>query len=154
MIEHGYERFTKDVDVLVYAADLHRAMTALRAAGFTGNRTPIGAKMRDPETAVDVDVLGTAFEAEERALSRSARARTALPAIPVAHLILMKLEGGRSKDYADVVELLKAGASVQAVSRYLKRVWPKLLPRFRELVAQARAELKPRPRRGPDPSGR
>jgi hypothetical protein len=34
VIEHGYERFTKDVDLLVYAGDLLRAMDALRAAGF------------------------------------------------------------------------------------------------------------------------
>src|SRR5207249_887755 len=111
VIEHGYERFTKDVDLLVYADDLPRALTALRAAGLTGGRTPIGAKMRDPQTGVDVDLLGTAFEAEERALARSARTRTALPVIPVAHLILMKLESGRSQDDADVVALLKAGAS-------------------------------------------
>ena len=84
VIEYGYERFTKDVDVLVYAADLQRAMAALRAAGMTGNRTPIGAKMRDPATGVDVNLLGTAFDAEERALARSVQARTALPVISVA----------------------------------------------------------------------
>ena len=149
VIEYGYERFTKDVDVLVYAADLQRAMAALRAAGMTGNRTPIGAKMRDPATGVDVNLLGTAFDAEERALARSVQARTALPVISVAHLILMKLESGRSQDDADVVALLKAGASVASVTRYLRRAWPKLLPRFRELVLQARAERTVRPRQGP-----
>ena len=30
VIEHGYERFTKDVDLLVHAGDLSRAMKALR----------------------------------------------------------------------------------------------------------------------------
>src|SRR5438874_6117791 len=65
VIEHGYERFTRDVDLLVYARDLSRAMQALRAAGLRGGRTPIGAKLR----------------ACERPL-----------VIPVGHLILMKLE--------------------------------------------------------------
>jgi len=114
VIEYGYERFTKDVDVLVYAAD--------------------------PENGVDVDLLGTAFDVEETALARAARTRTALPVISVAHLILMKLESGRSQDDADIVELLKAGAPAASVARYLRRAWPKLLPRFRELAAQARAE--------------
>lgn len=147
VIEHGYERFTKDVDLLVYAGDLNRAMKALRAAGFRGGRTPIGARMRDERTNVDVDLLGSAFEGDERALAHSGSARRLLPVIPVAHLILMKLETGRSKDDADVVELLKAGASTVSVGRYLRSTWPKLLPRFRRLAAQARSERTVRPRR-------
>src|SRR5881628_3018793 len=153
VIEHGYERFTNDVDLLVHAGDLSRAMAVLRAAGFRGSRTPIGAKMRDEQTGVGVDLLGTAFAADERALARAARARSPLPVISVAHLILMKLESGRSKDDADVVELVKAGASPVSVGRYLRRAWPELLPRFRQLVAQARAERKPRPRRPPSRRG-
>ncbi len=149
VIEHGYERFTKDVDLLVYAADLPRAMEALRAAGFHGSRTPLGARMRDVHTGVHVDLLGTAFEGDERALDRSQRARGLLPVIPVAHPILMKLESGRSQDDADVVALLKAGASPASVERYLHRTWPELLPRFRRLLARARAERKTRPRRSP-----
>src|SRR6185436_5134266 len=47
VIEHGYERFTKDVDVLVRAVDLARAVRALHDAGFAGSRSPIGAKLRD-----------------------------------------------------------------------------------------------------------
>ncbi|HJQ83832.1 MAG TPA: hypothetical protein VKA21_07145 [Candidatus Binatia bacterium] len=149
VIEHGYERFTKDVDVLVYARDLFAAMDALRAAGFRGGRTPIGARLRDESTGVDVDLLGTAFTGDERALARSARARRLLPVLVVEHLILMKLESGRSKDDADIVEVLKAGASVATVTRYLGRTWPELLPRFRALAARARAERVTRPRRGP-----
>ena len=149
VIEHGYERFTRDVDLLVYGRDLSRSMQALRAAGFRGGRTPIGAKLRDEHTGVDVDLVGTGFEGDERALARSLRERRLLPVIPVGHLILMKLESGRSKDDADVVELLKAGASPAAVARYLRRTWPELLPRFRRLTAQARTERTPRPRRAP-----
>jgi len=93
--------------------------------------------------------VGTGFEGDERALARSLRERRLLPVIPVGHLILMKLESGRSKDDADVVELLKAGASPAAVARYLRRTWPELLPRFRRLTAQARTERTPRPRRPP-----
>ena len=129
VIEHGYERFTKDVDLLVRAVDLFRAMEVLREAGFAGSRTPIGARLRD-----------------ERALARAGRGRRHLPVIAVEHLVLMKLESGRSKDDADVVELLKAGASSTNIGRYLRRTWPELLPRFRRLVTQARAERTPSPR--------
>jgi hypothetical protein len=149
VIEHGYERFTKDVDLLVYAGDLSRAMEALRAAGFRGRRTPIGARMHDEGTSVDVDLLATAFEGDERALARSSRARRLLPVIPVEHLILMKLETGRIQDDADVVALLKAGASTRAVGRYLRLTWPGLLPRFRRLAARARSERTVRRRRRP-----
>jgi len=149
VIEHGYERFTKDVDLLVYARDLPRAMKALRAAGFHGGRTPIGARMRDGTTRVDVGLLGTAFDGDERALASSSRARRLLPVIPLEHLVLMKLETGRSKDDADVVELLKAGTSAATVERYLRGTWPELLPRFRQLAARARSERTARRRRRP-----
>jgi hypothetical protein len=146
VIEHGYERFTKDVDLLVRAVDLFRAMQALRDAGFVGSRTPIGARLRDERTGVGVDLLGTAFEGDEQALARAGAGRRRLPVIAVEHLVLMKLETGRSKDDADVVELLKAGTSSVKIGRYLRETWPELLPRFRRLVAQARAERVPSPR--------
>lgn len=149
VIEHGYERFTKDVDLLVRAGDLIRAMDTLRAAGFRGERTPIGARMRDERTNVIVDLVGTAFDADERAIARSRRARQRLPVIPMEHLILMKLEAGRSQDDADVIALLKRGASSARIERYLRRTWPRLLPRFRRLAAQARAETRRKPRRAP-----
>src|SRR6266705_1886220 len=54
VIEHGYERFTRDVDLLVHSADLQRAIEVLRAADFTGGQTPLGAELRDPETSVEI----------------------------------------------------------------------------------------------------
>ena len=119
VIEHGYERFTKDIDLLVHSSDLQRAIEALRAADFTGGRTPLGAELRDPETSVEIDLIGTAFAGDERALVRARRARQSLPVISAPHLILMKLETGRTKDYADVVELLKCGVSASSVARHL-----------------------------------
>ena len=144
VIEHGYERFTKDVDLLVLARDLFRAMDTLRAAGFSGNRTPMGARMKDDRNGVQVDLLGTAFEGDEHALSRAGHAR--LTVIPVEHLVLMKLESGRIQDDADIVEVLKAGASSAKIARYLRETWPELLPRFKPLAARARAERIPTPR--------
>jgi hypothetical protein len=145
VIEHGYERFTRDVDLLVLTSDLPRAMEVLRAMEFTGARTPLGARMRDERTGVQVDLLGTAFEGDERAIQRAGKPRR-LTVIPVEHLVLMKLEAGRSKDEADIVELLKVGVSATKISRYLRTTWPELLPRFKSLIARARAERRPTPR--------
>jgi hypothetical protein len=61
-------REAKDVDLLLYATDVSRAMSVLRTGGFHGRRTPIGAKLRDERTGVDVDLVGTAFAGDERAL--------------------------------------------------------------------------------------
>lgn len=151
VLAHGYERFTNDVDLLVRASDLSSALRVLRAAGFRGGRTPLGAKLTDEGTGVVVDLLGSAFEADETALTQARRAGTRrLPVVPVAHLILMKLESGRSQDDSDIVELLKARVPAAKVARYLRATWPALLPRFKELVARSRAEQKrPQRRRGP-----
>ena len=145
VIEHGYERFTKDVDLLVLTSDLPRAMEVLRAAEFSGNRTPLGGRMHDQRTGVQVDLLGTAFDGDERAIRRAGKPRR-LTVIPVEHLVLMKLETGRIKDEADIVELLKAGASSAKITRYLRATWLELLPRFKPLAARARAERIPTPR--------
>jgi hypothetical protein len=148
VLAHGYERFTNDVDLLIRAADLQRAMEVLRAAGFHGERTPLGARLADGETGVRVDLLGTAFDADEKALRQAQRTKR-LPVIPLPHLVLMKLEAGRSQDEADVVELTKAGAPVAKIRRYLRAKWPALLPRFNRLVERARGEGKQPRRRGP-----
>lgn len=55
---------------------------------------------------------------------------------------------GRSRG-ADVVNLLRRGARPSAITRYLRRNWPELVPRFRGLEVQARAERVTRPRRAP-----
>src|SRR5262249_8039714 len=122
LIEHGYERFTKDIDLLVHGSDLPRAIETLRTARFIGGPTPLGAELRDPETSVEIDLIGTAGGGDERALARARKARGSLPVISAPHLVLMKLETGRTKDYADVVELLKCGMSAAAVARHLARV--------------------------------
>src|SRR5207247_10599099 len=65
VIEHGYERFTTDVDLLVYARDLPRAVNALRARGFRGGRAPIGPGVRDELPGCGVDLLGSQARGEE-----------------------------------------------------------------------------------------
>src|SRR5436309_13175465 len=50
VIDHGYERFTKDVDLPVYAGDLPRAIEGLRVAGLLGVQQPVRARTLDWRT--------------------------------------------------------------------------------------------------------
>src|SRR5204863_9092665 len=70
VIEHGYEQFTRDGDLLAHARDLSRAMHALRAPGLRGGRAASEATLRDQHPVGDVDLLGTGPEVEERAPAR------------------------------------------------------------------------------------
>ncbi|HJN76281.1 MAG TPA: hypothetical protein QGF58_20295 [Myxococcota bacterium] len=59
-----------------------------------------------------------------------------VPVLPVEALILMKLDANRPHDRADVSRLLRAGASVAAVTRFLRAQAPALLASFGEIVEQ------------------
>jgi hypothetical protein len=105
----GYRRFSKDVDVGV-STTVREAVKLLAAAGF---RVVEGARLVDPATKIEVDVvhLPRAVIPRLRAtdpidLGGGVRARV----IDVESLVALKVKIGRLQDEADVVELLKAGA--------------------------------------------
>jgi hypothetical protein len=102
----------------------------------------LGARMHHVRSRV-VQLLSPVVEGDAYAIHHRNVRRMSV--IPLEHLVLMKLETGRIKDEADIVELLKAGASSTKIARYLRTTWPELLPRFRPLVARAHAERKPSP---------
>lgn len=111
VIHHGYERYTRDVDVLVPRDGMATVEGFLEAHGFskvserrlrhdaTGvfvDMLPEGAQLRGLRPAPPLpspnDVSGSASDAEV----------VALPA-----LLEFKLDAGRLQDLADVVQLLK-----------------------------------------------
>jgi hypothetical protein len=154
VIEHGYERFTKNIDLLVLDTDVARAMRVLRSNGFEGGRTKLGARMRHARRRVQVQLLRTVFEGDERAIIRREARSRRLSVIPVEHLVLMKLETGLLKDEADIVELLKARASSTKIARYLRETFPELLrASSRSLPARVPNAFRPRagPRRSDEP---
>jgi hypothetical protein len=66
-----------------------------------------------------------------------------VPIAPIEVVILTKLIRMITRDYADVVELVKTGLfETQMVDDYLERHAPMLTPRFRRLVEQAHRELQ------------
>lgn len=63
-----------------------------------------------------------------------------VPVAPIEAIVYLKLKSPRRKDAADVVELVKAGARVPEIRRYLSKVAPDLVAPFDALVRDAEAE--------------
>jgi len=60
-----------------------------------------------------------------------------LAIVPIEVLIYMKLAARRRRDLVDVVELVKAGADVNKVRRYLEQYARDLVSQFEELVNES-----------------
>jgi hypothetical protein len=101
---HGYDRMTKDVDVLV-PGDTREFIEAL------GPTTPISGYLSG--LSVKVDNVDVDFLFLDKALRtqdiRSPDHFAGLPVVKIEPLIVMKMGAGRTKDSGDVVELLKLG---------------------------------------------
>jgi hypothetical protein len=63
-----------------------------------------------------------------------------LAVVPIEELIYMKLVAKRRKDLVDIIELVKAGASMKPVRDYLEQYAGDLIPLFDELVNEALGE--------------
>lgn len=158
VIFHGYERFTDDVDVLIGRHRLSDAMTVLEALGYQGHRTPLGARLVDPDEGIVLDLLCAAWDAEETVVELPTRivdevSGRVLSVVPVEHLVVMKLEAGRTQDDADVAMLLmRRLVDPWRVRTYIRRVWPALMPRYRRALRQAREDRgrQSPQRRGPE----
>ena len=127
----GYPHHTNDVDFLVDddAFDF-RGPIACHKPGL-------------PTRYKDVGIDWVSLEPHERtALDEflTVPDRGDVPVIPVEPLVAMKLVAGRQKDQADVVELVKAGADVQAIESFVRGNFPKKLPLLYRLLNQALEE--------------
>lgn len=129
VVAHGYARATADVDILVTDA----ARVQGRPLGIPG----VGFE-RD---GVSVDVLF--IEPHERFLRESILSIEGTPpVIPFPALAYLKLKAGRAKDFADLVELLKANPDLEDGARvWLSRTPFWIRGRFESVVAAAKAEM-------------
>ena len=125
---HGYIRTTADVNFLVgEEAFEHHGLIVTFKAGV-----PIEVD------GIRIDYLSSISLGSqmEDVLNHPPRSE-GLPVIPIEVLIYMKLVAKRRKDQVDVIELVKAGANLKRIRRYLKQYASDLLPFFEELANEA-----------------
>lgn len=135
--EHGYPRFTVDVDIIVPDVDFAR-----EKLGMNGFKENAGSNMTvtDRETKVEVDLLpaGSKMDPGPLALPIPSRISDEPQILPLEELISSKLSTyigrgiARAQDYADVAKLIEAnrlprGFGVDSNVRELYRnMWDEL----------------------------
>jgi hypothetical protein len=139
---HGFERYTKDVDVLV-PSDRRDVLKTVSRSTIYGLDFKPGVPLRGVSyhrRGVAVDVMlplaSAAFLDAELGVPRPGE----IPVLKAPALVYLKLLARRAKDDADVVELVKAGLKPAPVRRYLDEHAPELIERFEQLAARAAAE--------------
>jgi len=137
--EHGYQRWTDDVDVVVDAEHFSQVLDALRAMNFI--ITPKG-WLENRETGARIDLLkeGVKLHDSNLPLPHPKELGKNNGFATVTSIIRLKLDsGGRMKDLADIVELLKL--RIDESDTIASQLPVSLQAQFAQLVVQARREL-------------
>jgi len=125
---HGYVRATTDVDFLVgeEAFEHQGSLVAFKAG------VPIEVD------GVRIDYLSpVSLGPQLEEVLDHPPINEGLAIVPIEVLIYMKLAARRRRDLVDVVELVKAGADVNKVRRYLEQYARDLVSQFEELVNES-----------------
>ena len=127
----GYPRGTRDIDFMVgdEAFEVH-GLIVVPKPGL-------------PVKYSGIPVDWVSLEPDERASLEEflvAAEPGVVPVIPVEPLVAMKLVAGRQKDLADVVELIKAGADVTSISRFVSERFPDKYQLLDNLILRAAEE--------------
>jgi hypothetical protein len=128
---HGYVRATTDVDFLVgeEAFEHHGPLVTFKAG------VPIEVD------GIRIDYLSpVALGPQLEDVLDHPPTSEGLAVVPIEVLVYMKLVAKRRRDQLDIVELVKAGADLKRVRRYLEQYACDLMPLFDELVNEALAE--------------
>lgn len=101
------ERATRDLDILIRAADGDAVLARLQNAGckFISALGIRGYVLHSPE-GVEIDVLLGDAPWLEEALTQVGHDAAGLPVLALPYLVLMKLTAMRSQDWADVSRML------------------------------------------------
>ncbi len=148
------ERMTLDIDILVHERDAEATRTALLKAGYhvTGLLTIGGFSVQsnDPVTA-PIDVLTRTDPWLDAALAQPVADPVGYPVLGRPHLILLKLQAGRTQDLADVQHLLARISSTErdAIRQLVLRYAPDLAEDYDSLCTLADLEFEPPPQDAP-----
>ncbi len=128
---HGYVRATADVDFLVgeEAFEHHGQLVTFKAG------VPIEVD------GIRIDYLSpVSLGPQVEEVLDHPPTSEGLAVVPIEVLVYMKLVAKRRKDQLDIIELVKAGADLKRVRRYLEQYACDLMPLFDELVNEALVE--------------
>lgn len=147
LAEHGYERATRDVDILLTRQGLDALKTAVRGLGYV-DKFPGSKGLRDTATNITIDVLIAGDfpgDGKPKAISFPDPALVGQRGklgwvLPLRHLVELKLASGMSapdrlKDLADVLELIRAAGLPLELSESLD---PSVRDKYRELWQASR----------------
>ncbi len=148
LAEHGYERSTADVDVLLTRQGLDALRDGVRGRGYV-DKFPGSKGLRDTATNVGIDVLLAGEypgDGKPKAIvfpdpaAIAERGRLG-QVVPLATLLEMKLASGlsapdRLKDLADVLELIRAAGLPEDLAEQLD---PSVREKYRELWMASRS---------------
>lgn len=138
--EHGFQRWTEDVDVVVDALTYATISDGLRASGY--DLTP-KAVFIHKQSGAQIDLLreGTLLKNARFPLPHPSELGPNMGFATLPALIRLKLDaGGRMKDQLDIVELLKRYPD--RIHALASSVPAELLSEFERLAEQARKELQ------------
>ena len=154
-IHHGYERFTKDIDVVVRSGNLD---VLPRVAPHYG----IKVIWKDPEGWHKLQFEGIHIDVVPEGRKPRKDAPTTIPSpeqlgvregagyASIAGWMETKLGSYRVQDQADVVQVMKAtaAATLTRIRKQVGKAHPLYLRRFDELLAAAKAETEQERERG------
>lgn len=148
VIHHGYQRYTRDVDLVIAAAAVPEFLRVATVSGFrVAKKDRYGwHQLIHKETGMDLYLVpqgkpGKRAASEIPSPEQLGVRSGTLGFASLPRLIELKLLAGRLKDLADVVELVKSNRSQRTrIREHLARVHPRLAVEFDRLAARAQAE--------------
>lgn len=101
------ERMTKDLDILVHEKDGEKVIQLLKEAGYQlVSKLAISGFVFNAPDGTELDVLLGNDIWLKKALSNVGKDSAGYPVMRLPYLILMKLQAGRTQDWADVSRML------------------------------------------------
>jgi uncharacterized protein YaaQ len=101
------ERMTKDLDILVHEKDSEKVIQMLKDAGYQlVSKLAISGYVFHAPDGTELDVLLGNDVWLKKALSNVGKDSADYPVLRLPYLVLMKLQAGRTQDWADVSRML------------------------------------------------